>query len=409
MDSVFVIADDLTGANDTGLQYAKEGWPVSIQLTHSCSPPQQQGVTVVDTETRELSGEMAGRAIGAWMHRWPLHTADCVYKKVDSTLRGNIGAEVGRLLQTGYFSSAVIAPAYPQSGRTTVNGIHYVHGVALEDTEYLPAGGHRTSRLAAVVQRQLDIPVLALTGDQVADAAVWQQLGRGGHSQPLVIAPDVRNAADLDHIERNAQYLPGKILWVGSAGLAQTLASKAPCSPRTTAPLPVLPLCTSAAIVAGSLSAVTRKQLQIVEEFLECSVMRFSPEQLQDRAAVRNGVHRWDGRTVPVLTTEERRSTQTSSHRADQVAQGLGYAAEILVKERGVGGLFITGGETAVYVCRQLGVRELFILDEVEEGIPYCAANPHQLHLVTKAGGFGSEQAMVRGLSRMLKGDSREL
>ncbi len=130
MTALLALADDLTGALETGARFAMEG--IAAPVTIAADPD----AVVIDAETRHLTPDAAAarvfdlassaRTRGVWF----------IYKKTDSTLRGNIAAELGALLAAWPGARAAYVPAYPAMGRTVRDGTLYVNGVLVSDTEF---------------------------------------------------------------------------------------------------------------------------------------------------------------------------------------------------------------------------------------------------------------------------------
>lgn len=141
MRKILVLADDLTGALECGALL--EGAVVTL------GAPPETGAAVVDTETRHASPGEAAARVRTLAQYFP---AELIYKKTDSTLRGNIGAELAALppLRIHY------APAYPRLGRTVRGGRLYVDGVPLEQTAFArdPLDPVTEGRVARVLERQ---------------------------------------------------------------------------------------------------------------------------------------------------------------------------------------------------------------------------------------------------------------
>ena len=129
---LLVLADDLTGALEAGAAFSQRGMPsrVTWEQNYSSSLPVFVPVLVIDTETRHISAAMAAEKITSSVKEIP---ARLIYKKTDSTLRGNIRAELLALAQLG---SVTFVPAYPKLGRTVHQSHVHVDGVPLEQTEF---------------------------------------------------------------------------------------------------------------------------------------------------------------------------------------------------------------------------------------------------------------------------------
>ena len=131
-----VIADDDSGGNDTGLQFHKAGLQTLVCVASEAVTFESAGrfdVLVFDTESRNCDRAEAYEKVMAACRRLP--GQQLVYKKVDSTLRGNLRAELDAVMQTLGFDLCMVAPAFPEAGRTTIGGYHLVHGIPLARTE----------------------------------------------------------------------------------------------------------------------------------------------------------------------------------------------------------------------------------------------------------------------------------
>src|SRR2546426_12821882 len=120
-----IVADDLTGACDAGTLFAGKA-PVPVTVWPD--PPVAAEIAVVDTESRHLDRAAATDRVGdAAAQR---AGATSWFKKIDSTLRGHVGAEIVALLQATRTPSAVTCPAFPSEGRTVLDRVLRVDGTA---------------------------------------------------------------------------------------------------------------------------------------------------------------------------------------------------------------------------------------------------------------------------------------
>ncbi|HEX5808393.1 MAG TPA: four-carbon acid sugar kinase family protein, partial [Anaerolineales bacterium] len=138
MTRLAIIADDLSSATDCGAQFVRSGLSVVVPLKNYSLPPQAREAQVisVDTDSRSLSAELAYAKVGLATQQLAAEGWTHFYKSVDSTLRGNLGAEIEAVLDVVRPDCAVIAPAFPKYGRTTVDGVQYLHGRPLHETEF---------------------------------------------------------------------------------------------------------------------------------------------------------------------------------------------------------------------------------------------------------------------------------
>ena len=194
MANVLVVADDYTGALDTGVQFTASGASVYVTTyVDLCMPFDTNlfanyDVLVVDAESRHLTAEQADLRVGALTREAARCGFSYFYKKTDSALRGNIGAELGAMLESGGGASLAFAPAYPMSGRITVGGIQYINGVPVGESVfaqdvYAPV---KHSKIADIINEQTSINAISLP-DSVYKSS--HNLGNGGKKTAKAMIP----------------------------------------------------------------------------------------------------------------------------------------------------------------------------------------------------------------------------
>jgi uncharacterized protein YgbK (DUF1537 family) len=419
MPHIAIIADDLTGANDTGVQFAKYGLRthVVIAATGNNALPDEADVIVINTDSRGLDSLAAYERV-VWAAKLIKNSnVPVIYKKVDSTLRGNLGPEIDAALDVFGFDCAIVAPAFPRIGRITVGGYHLLNQIPLQATEIAedPKSPVTDSRLSVILETQSRYPVAHIElSDILAGETVMRNLLDACVADGVkLISFDATDAIHLKAITL-AVYNSGKrVLWVGSAGMAECLPAlyQLPaihsCQALASKGLPVL-------VVAGSVSSVTATQ---IDAFLACpdtGLVTVNGKSLIEEplmevsrcvAAAREYIKHYQ--SVALVSSNGRESVETVRVCGGQfgldsmavsalIADKLGEITRLLVGE-GVEGLFITGGDTAVRVCVALGASSMEVCSEVAPGIPFCRLSSGiyaGLKVVTKAGAFGDEQAI---------------
>src|SRR5215211_3995165 len=172
MPQLVIVADDLTGAADTGACFASAGFATVIPLSGTTMP--NADVVVLSTDSRDMSASDAARAVTAAVVRLTPEKrggcqgrsdADCVwfYKKIDSALRGHPRDELFAALQATGARRAVVAPAFPAEGRTTVGGRQHVGGVPVESSGIAGAGAVSDLTALFVTDRGPPVRLLDLT------------------------------------------------------------------------------------------------------------------------------------------------------------------------------------------------------------------------------------------------------
>lgn len=403
------IADDLTGANDLALQFAKRGIEAQVQLTFR-SEAEKGDVVVVDSDSRDLVGKEAYEKVAALARELAaLHPA-CVYKKIDSTLRGDWATEVLAADDAFQPELVVIAPAYPAIGRTTVSGHHLLGGTPLECTEIglAPKTPVKESYIPAILGAAAPARLLSLIDYRIMQqgaAAVRQAVDGALAAGRRWLVFDITVEADFDTL---LQAMQGRaqILWVGSAGLADHLpafygwrgAEERRVAGREG---PVLVCAGSVSHVTQTQTAELARQPDVATVELDIARILEMPAAL-DAICARLRMQLAAGRDV--LLTAARSDDDVA--RAVAAGKRLGLAQKE-VSERvaqifaavtsrldlaALGGLVLTGGDTGVHVCRSIGADAIRVLAEVEPGVPLgkLAGAAEPLLLVTKAGAFGT-------------------
>jgi uncharacterized protein YgbK (DUF1537 family) len=426
-----IIADDLSSCTDCGIQFARDGLRTYVVLDRH-QDIRDLGtfdVVAVDTDSRACTPEGAYRRV-AEATRFVQDTATAVYKSVDSTLRGNLGSEVDAVMDVIAFDVAAIAPAFPLYGRTTVGGTHYVHGRRIDLTEFasdpqMPVKEASLPRAFASQSRRR-VGHVRLNTLRDGNAAICARLTELQQDGVELVVFDARSEDDLDVIVSGVTSSGFQVLWVGSTGLAGHLSATMSATDPTPAGgmnhersgAPTLS-------VVGSASQVTRKQVAAYVRRAAASSVRMDPARiiedqwLRDREINRCRRHVLEelrsGRDVvlEVLSSrEDIAATQALGRRRDldgaqagvELVRSLAEICASVLEHIEVSGLVLTGGDTARAVCDRLGARGILILREVEPGIPLARiVGPHEVAIVTKAGGFGSADALFIA-SRLLKG-----
>ena len=134
MDNIVIIADDLTGAADTGVQFCPfydDTVLISYLQLSNTATLDPGSATALYTNSRALDMMSAHARLRSVARRLKKLEPLWIYKKIDSCLRGNPGAETEALMDELAYDVSFIAPAFPEMGRTTVDGTHLVHGIPL--------------------------------------------------------------------------------------------------------------------------------------------------------------------------------------------------------------------------------------------------------------------------------------
>jgi D-threonate/D-erythronate kinase len=385
---IALIADDLTGAADTGVQFVRAGYRTAVVFHGEEAPTADVDAVSFDTDSRTMpAGFAAKRVVGVARK---VRDARVVYKKLDSTLRGNVAAELYAAVAAAGRERALVAPAFPEAGRTTARGTQLVRGVPVNETEM--RDDPQTPVLEAHVPTLL-AGAFSSVGTLGAEDVADPERVRLVLAENECVVADAERDSDLEALVR-AVPNPADVLWAGSAGLALALGSvypgpRAGDSEERRAPVrPVL-------VVVGSLSGVARGQVKrLVEDYGDVSVEAAGEDAVAVAREALSG-----GPCAIVHSPKERNAS------GEAVIGALARVVGRLSEERLFGGLVMTGGATAVGVAQRLGATGFELFGEVEAGVPVGALiGPNPYPVVTKAGGFGGPDTLVRAVQALAQG-----
>ncbi|WNQ09098.1 four-carbon acid sugar kinase family protein [Paenibacillus aurantius] len=412
-----IAADDVTGANDIGIMYAKAGLVTDVYSYNGLEPlvmASHPDVLVLDTDSRFLPGKTAYELVYQAVKE--LEQAGCTrfYNKTCSVFRGNIGAEFDAMLDALGEDFAVVVLGFPKNGRTTIDGIHYVRGRKLEDSEFRndPMHPMTQSNLAEILQAQTRRKVAVLSYETIrkGPVALREEIGRM-RSQCSYLILDVENQQSLEVI---AEAVEDERVLAGSSALAEELAKRLAVSGRqegeqTFEPAPMRKetgiLCT-----AGSLMPQTAEQIAFLQK-------EGNPSYKLDTRKLFDRLHREEliawlteaivsdlltGRDVLLYSANE--PQEVALTKAEGAGRGLSSAdvsrlvstslaevtAQVLART-GQTRLLVAGGDTSASLCARLGIRGMRVWKEIEPGLPSCLSltGGSPLLLVLKSGSFG--------------------
>jgi D-threonate/D-erythronate kinase len=396
---ILILADDLSGAADCGVAFTRLGFSAMVMLSDEdeAATHVAADVLALDTDSRRLPPDVAA-AINARLARRYLADDLLFYKKIDSTLRGNIAAELAALAPLA--GLAIVAPASPATSRVTRGGRVFVHGVPLEATETW----HREqltgiADIAAILTRGGVRPTLVgLDLVRGEPDALRDALDRAGRNGAAAVVCDAETEADLAAIANASALLARRHFWVGSAGLAHHLARAYGFVAAT--PSMSLPLRGPVLVTVGSRSDVSRVQSRHLAQDTGVSTLTVPPEALlqgecsRDWQAISAGLDSALQHGADVLLTIGSADTVPLGE-VSRLCAALGRLVAPFAPR--LGGLVATGGDTARGVLGALGAVGLRLAREIEPGVVLSMAEGRRpLPVVTKAGAFGGPDTLVR-------------
>ncbi len=358
---LIAIADDATGALEIGAQLANAGIISRVVFGSAISGSDARGTAlVVDTETRHIDGPIAARRVARIAARALAFGVRHVYKKTDSTLRGNIGAEFAALLRVFPERTLVYVPAYPKLGRTVTGGVLRIDGKPLSETAF--AADRRNPSQESSIPR--------LLRESVEDIA-------------RVTVCDGESDADLERIAAVLARDERPAIVAGAGGFAgywaQAISITRGFHPPAPAPSSRVLIC------SGSLHPVSARQLECARR-AGLGVHCLETDSRADESVAQSLVESIAGIGYAALTV-----SRTARGDPAEIAARLGLVASRAVKLAGADALVVFGGDTVFAILNALRVKAIEPCGEVLPGVPVSGIllRGRKVQLVTKAGGFG--------------------
>lgn len=403
MVKLLIVADDFTGALDTGVQFKDSRTRVCVGA--QCVNDEtlwSSGieVLVIDTETRHLPPAEAYTIVHSVVHRAVEKGVPYIYKKTDSALRGNIGSELAAVLDASGAQRLHFVPAFPQMGRVTIRGVHYVDGRPVSQSVF----GHdpyepvASSSVAEIVCSQTQHTVQCCTVPEP-------------HRDGIL----VYDCASQERIETIVQILSAQDelhVLAGCAGLASAVSTHI----QLTHDKKALPALTDdLMVVCGSINPLTERQIEVARLHGAACVSLSVREKLHTKwidtaeglrlirdwqnrieaarcailQSVGDGEHPMTAEDTPNLAPCEVRTT---------ISRVLGTICRQMMDNGLRRTLLVTGGDTLLALLNELQVTSLIPLGEVMRGVVCCRLQyrGQQYTLLSKSGGFGENDLILR-------------
>lgn len=395
-EKYLIIADDFTGSNDTGVQFRRRGYRSAVMLVGN-DIPNDISCAVIDTESRAETPEKADLVIKKAVSMANFDDYTYVIKKVDSTLRGNIAAEVFSLDSVFGSELIVFMPALPDLKRTTCNSIHYLKDVRITETELAndPKTPVKQDDLVEILKTVFFEEIEKVTIEDIRHGELEFKNGR-------VFCCDAVTNDDMQKVISAVQKTKKRTLWVGSAAIADNIMSfhgnQKPAFGVITSLSKVTADQVKEAELAGAevVSLPFHKYLAGERDWRnEADLAIKLLRSKKDTLIVSSGTL---DRDDAELTCEVGQQCSLSViDVSNYVQRSCGVIAQYILERADVAGVFLAGGDTAMGLLSAIGASGSEIISEISVGIPVMrlvGGNYPGLKVVTKAGAFGDKNAI---------------
>lgn len=412
-----IIADDFTGALDSGAGFAAHGVRTLVVVGTEVPLDTDTEVLVVDAETRHMPAADAYDTVFHLVTRAKKAGISCIYKKTDSALRGNIGAELTALLRASGADRLPFLPAFPQMGRTTENGVHLIKGVPVAESVFGkdPFEPVDCSVVAGLIAKQSDIPVKNLS-PLTEKSPLPEDQG--------ILIFDARTLEDLEHTGRRLAEDGALQIAAGCAGFAAVLPELLGLGQGGAVETP--PLDPRLLVVCGSVNPITIGQVayasgQGFHHMLLTPEQKLSPgywdspQGAETLETLRTGLR--EHPLCIIDTNDPQGSSETARYARELglnidgirvgVSRSIGRIVGELFSDPSLGTLLITGGDTLLQCMRQMGVDQMEPVCEMEAGVILSRFTYQGCtrYVISKSGGFGKSDLLTE-LAEKISGRS---
>ncbi|MFD0966671.1 four-carbon acid sugar kinase family protein [Seminibacterium arietis] len=401
-ENLLILADDLTGANDTGVMFAEVNFNTLLNVSPSLNDIDLKNTDVItiSSDCRPLGYEAKNKT-KQLIQQGIKKGITKIYLKIDSTMRGSVKHQIEGAIDAWseiYPNvKAIICPAYPVMGRTIKNGILYVNNVPVNQT---PSGKDpicpvNSSSMIALIPNSELLPLLS-------ENELFDRIKQSQNNKFII---DANSEQDLQIISNVINKLGKSVIPVGSGGLAKKL-NHINESFKVTKKINF----GRSLILVTSIHSISQLQIDdyISEYGCESIVFNPSPSQLlnysssekalksQLIALINSSKNNLIIRANPLKAVNA--LTNNVLDLSKRISQYLADLSLFCLNNQKFDSLILFGGDGAASLLNQMKVTKIKISHQVLSGVPvgiieegkYCG-----MTVITKSGGFGKQNLLT--------------
>ncbi len=374
-----IIADDFTGALDTGVHFASAGIPTKVYAEFSASdaqalPDTASSAVIINAETRHVSPQEAYRILYGMLKAIAVPRDACVYIKTDSALRGNIGAEFDAAMDALGASKLHFVPAMPQMKRTTQGGVQYINGKPVSESAFAldPFEPMRDSYIPEILQKQTSRPSTVIAVNQTAG------------TQEGILVYDALEETHMQSIAMQLKVANDTRLVAGCSGLASVLARIS--APSAEPPMPD-GLSSKLLVICGSLNSISVKQCNYAENM---GAARYHL-MLNHMDALASTIMRENQSDEIVIVDSFSDASVIDTGAKESISQAFSQLLKRILDEGCDRTVMIIGGDSLLSIIRALSITSVQPICELFPGtiVSSFQYQGRTIKLLSKSGGFG--------------------
>ncbi|WP_130889320.1 four-carbon acid sugar kinase family protein [Fusobacterium ulcerans] len=412
MVKLVIIADDLTGALDTGVQFSKKNMSaiVTTDLNFNFEDIcKEADVVVIDTESRHIPADEAKERVKSALSKFDKKEIKFFYKKTDSTLRGNIGSEVEGFMEGLNIDEVSFIPAFPLGKRTVKDGVLYVNNVKLAETQFAMdiLNPVTDSFIPDIINKQSDINV------KLKD--INEEFSPLDNKEKHIYIFDSENMEDMENIGKFLHNKNRLNYTIGNAGFAEVLTHYIKSDTKKE---DIILEDDRILFVCGSVNITSLKQCKYAEKIGYCSdSLKFtniisedyknSDNYITDKEYFKEKIN--NNKKFLLRTTDSEdvikkaieyteKNSIPMEELTSNIANSTGQLVSDLIREHDIKNLIIFGGDTLMGILKNIGCQYIIPVSEIFPGVVFTRAvgKDTAINVITKAGGFGEESIIER-------------
>ncbi|NLK62773.1 MAG: four-carbon acid sugar kinase family protein [Fusobacteria bacterium] len=379
---ICILADDFTGAGDVGIQLRKFGFNVKIHTNNNFLEKNDDDVIVINTNTRNDESGLSKKIINKTMEFLNKTGYDKLYKKIDSTLRGNIKEEVIELKKHIKIGEKIcIIIGFPKMGRQILDGKHYLNGTLLTNTEFAK-DVHKPVKSSDLRDYFSDYKIIKL--DEI----------RGNLEENLslvnedIIIFDSETEKDLEIIAKSIVTLGYDKNVVGSAGVMNYLPKYWNYKKNRVF------------MLSGSCS---EKNILQVNEFKKYNDDNIYIYKINYNISIEENIkiieNFCENNDIFLISIDKK--DDILKEKLTLVTDYNKNIAFYIIKKYNIKNLFLTGGETAIETLELLNINKLNVIDEIDTGVVIYKDMTGEFQIISKPGAFGNNDIYKKAYEKL--------